>query len=193
MICLNFSGVLSSIINLIWFFIAASTATYACGQKTEGSISDSLGSLGSIFEDGCKKHENKVCKHFFFKILINLLNIKIFQIFFREPTNYWQVSPDKKLQVKFVSVLETSATLLDLINSIWFWHFLAQCWHFVDLLIRNGKYVVLDICNYNAFAYMPWRHILKFDVLLQRFCFGCTVCNFIFLCTVKSRVLACLV
>ena len=52
--------------NLIWFLIAASSSTYACGQKTEGSISDSLGSLGSIFEDGCKKHENKVCKHFFY-------------------------------------------------------------------------------------------------------------------------------
>ena len=49
-----------------WSFIAASTSTYACGQKTEGSISDSLGSLGSIFEDGCKKHENKVRKSVFF-------------------------------------------------------------------------------------------------------------------------------
>jgi len=40
-------------------FGQTSSSTYACGQKTEGSISDSLGSLGSIFEDGCKKHENK--------------------------------------------------------------------------------------------------------------------------------------
>ena len=26
---------------------------------SEGSLTDSLGTLGSIFEDGCKKHENK--------------------------------------------------------------------------------------------------------------------------------------
>jgi len=38
----------------------ASTSTYACGEKTESSIPDSLGSLGSIFEDGCKKHGTKV-------------------------------------------------------------------------------------------------------------------------------------
>jgi hypothetical protein len=73
MFCLNSSGVLSIMYyNSIWSFIAASTSTYACGQKTEGSISDSLGSLGSIFEDGCKKHENKVCHHFFLTILIYL-------------------------------------------------------------------------------------------------------------------------
>ena len=63
---LEFCQVIRKYYNLIWFFIAASTSTYACGQKTEGSISDSLGSLGSIFEDGCKKHENKVCKNIFF-------------------------------------------------------------------------------------------------------------------------------
>jgi len=42
----------------------ASISTYACGQKTEGSISDNLGSVGSIFTDGCKKDENKGANEF---------------------------------------------------------------------------------------------------------------------------------
>ena len=75
--------------------------------------------------------------------------------------NFWEDSLDKRLQAKFVFVLETSATPPDPINLIWFWHFYALFWHFLDLLIRKGKYVVLYIYNY-AFAYMQWRHILKF-------------------------------
>jgi hypothetical protein len=127
-----------------------------------------------------------------FNLPLNKKIIYIFPNFFREPTNYWQDSPDKKLQVKFVSVLETSATPLDLFNSIWFWHFCAHFWHFLDMLIRSGKYVVLAICNYLCMYLLTsqWQ-ILKFYLLMANSSWYLLTCQWkimkFYLCDVRCR------
>ena len=155
---------------MIWFFLLQlHLQPTLAGKKLKVQYRILLDLWVQFLKTDAKNMKIRYVNTFFLKILINLWKKKYLHIsnFFREPTNYWQGSLDKKLQVKFVSVLEISATPLDLINSIWFWHFCAHFWHFLDLLRRSGKYVVLDICSYlSMYSLTSQWQILKLYFLM---------------------------